>query len=367
MDLYAVLGIASGASAAEIRRAYQKHARRLHPDLNPGDPVAAERFRELSQAFQVLSDPQQRARYDRGEPPAPATEVPEVGFAGFDLSAELRLDGSGLRDILQGVLRPRKPGAGERRGEDLEQSTVVSFQESFRGAHRRLHLLRLERCQACDGRGEVELRPQRCPVCQGSGELKAARGRMIFTRRCAECQGSGTVGRKACSRCQGEGRVMQSEWMEVKIPAGVDNGSRVRLPGGGNAGGRGGHAGDFILHLEVEPHPFYRREGADLHCEIPITMVEAALGAHVEVPTLEGPMSIEVPAGTQNGQRFRLRKRGMPRMGEASRGDLFVSVRIWVPTVSDEASRRLLQDFARRHPQDPRRDLPVLKPAAGKR
>jgi molecular chaperone DnaJ len=189
---------------------------------------------------------------------------------------------------------------------------------------------------------------------------------MIFTRRCADCGGSGTIGRKACSRCQGEGRVMQSEWMEVRIPAGVDRGSRVRLPGGGNAGRRGAPAGDFILDVEVEPHPFYRREGADLHCEIPITIVEAALGAHVEVPTLEGGVSIEIPAGTQAGQRFRLRKRGMPRPGEASRGDLFVSVRVWVPTVSDEASRGLLQEFARRHHEDPRKAVPTGKPAAVK-
>jgi molecular chaperone DnaJ len=186
---------------------------------------------------------------------------------------------------------------------------------------------------------------------------------MLFTRRCADCGGQGVIGEAPCARCQGEGRAVQSEWIEVVVPPGVDSGSRVRLPGAGNAGRRGGPAGDLVLHVEVDAHPLFRREGADLQCEVPVTFTEAALGAHIEVPTLESPVVIEVPAGTQNGQRFRLRKRGMPRP-EGGRGDLFVSVRVQVPAVTDEPSRQLLREFERRHPEEPRRDLLPARPAA---
>jgi molecular chaperone DnaJ len=180
---------------------------------------------------------------------------------------------------------------------------------------------------------------------------------MIFTRHCRECGSSGVMAHRPCAQCAGEGRVMQSQWVEVEIPAGAADGSRVVLPGLGNAGRRGGPAGDFVLVVRVDPHPVYRREGDDLFCEIPVTIVEAALGAHVEVTTPDGHVTIEMPAGTQSGQRFRLRKRGMPRHGTQSRGDLYVEARVWVPAVSDDASRELLREFERRNRHDPRRAL----------
>jgi molecular chaperone DnaJ len=357
MDLYETLGVRRGASTAEIRRAYQKLARLLHPDLNPGDPQAAERFRAVSSAFAVLSDPQRRTAYDRGESVAVSPGVPEIGFHGFDFSAEVRLGGAGFQEIFGNVLRRPMPAdaAGSTRGEDLEQSTRLSFEECFRATRRRVQLVRQARCPACHGVGEVALTPRPCPSCQGSGQVRSARGRMVFTRRCADCGGAGMIGRRPCPQCAGEGRVMRSEWLEVEIPAGACDGSRIRIPGAGNAGRRGGPPGDFILVVQVEPHPFYRREGEDLHIEVPVTMVEAALGAHVEVRTPDGPVTIEVPAGTQSGQRFRLRKRGLPRLGEKGRGDLFVEARVWVPPVADDASRELLREFARRNPADPRR------------
>jgi molecular chaperone DnaJ len=370
MDLYEALGLRRNASAAEVRRAYQKRARQLHPDLNPGDPVAAERFREVSRAFEVLSDPHRRAQYDRGEAPASAPAVPDVGFEGFDFSAEVRIDGAGFHDIFEGVLQAgRRPGGDETRGEDLEQTTSVSFEECFQGTRRRVHVVRQDRCPVCDGRGELSLRPRPCPICQGAGQVRKSRGRMIFTRRCTECGATGVVGHQTCSRCSGEGRIMQSEWLEVQIPPGVDDGSRVRLAGWGNAGRRGGPSGDFILVVQVQPHPFYRREGSDLHCLVPVTITEAALGAHVEVPTPDGAVRIELPAGTQAGQRFRLRKRGLPKLQAAEpapardrargeRGDLWVEVQVRVPVVSDDQSRALLEEFARRNPEDPRKDLP---------
>jgi DnaJ-class molecular chaperone len=189
---------------------------------------------------------------------------------------------------------------------------------------------------------------------------------MIFTRRCADCGGGGTVGRRPCGRCAGEGRVMQSEWIEVRIPPGVADGSRLRVPGAGNAGRRGGPPGDFVMVVRVTPHPFYRREGEDLHCQVPVTITEAALGAHVEVPTPDGSVTIEVPAGTQTGQRFRLRKRGLPRLGEKGRGDLYVEAQVWVPTVHDAESRRLLAEFARRNPLDPRAERGLHQYAGAK-
>lgn len=367
MDHYELLGIRRSASVAEIKRAYQKLARQLHPDLNPGDPVAADRFQSVSRAFEVLSDPQRRGQYDRGEAVPPPPRPPDVGFQGFDFSAEVRVGALDYREFIDGVLRPSPTSESDAsRGEDLEQVAEVSFEEAFHGAVRRAHLMRLDPCSGCGGSGELPFNPRPCPACGGSGQVRASRGRMIFTRRCAECGGAGTVGRRSCSRCAGEGRLMQSEWIEVHIPPGIEDGARLRVGGAGNAGRRGGPPGDFALVVHVAPHPFYRRDGEDLHCQIPITITEAALGAHVEVPTPDGSMTIEVPAGTQTGQRFRLRKRGFPRLGEKVRGDLFVEALVWVPPVGDDESRRLLAEFARRNPHDPRAERNLSRFAGAK-
>ena len=359
MDLYGILGVVRGAKAAEIRRAYQKRARRLHPDLNPGDPVAAEHFREIARAFEVLSDSLRRAEYDRtgGLAAEPEAGVPDVGFAGFDFSVRSEGEGSfGFREFLDSAL---PDGADEQAGpgEDLEHSTRLTFDESLEGAERRLHVMRQERCRTCEGRGELAREPLACPKCDGAGQVKASRGHMIFTRRCKVCRGSGRLHGRPCGSCQAEGRVMQSEWLDVRVPPGVQDGSRVRLEHLGNAGRRGGPFGALVLKVEVEPHPFFRREGADLHCTVPVTIFEAALGGHVEVPTPGGRVAIEIPAGTQSDARFRLRKRGVPRLGGSSRGDLYVEVKVTVPKIDDPTSRELLRDLARRHAEDPRAEL----------
>jgi len=358
MDLYDVLGVRRGASAAEIRRAYQKLARQIHPDLNPGDPEASERFQAVCAAFEVLSDPKRRGEYDRdGTTPTAARMVPEVGFEGFDFSNDRRPGGAGFREIFDGVLR--QPGAESTpvRGEDLEQATTVSFQESLSGTRRRVHLVRQDQCPVCRGSGEVAFGPVTCPSCSGSGQVRAARRHMVFSRACPKCGSSGVLDRRPCARCRGEGRLIQSEWIELQVPPGVSNGSRVRIPGCGNAGRRGGPAGDLVLVVNVEEHAFFRREGDDLHCVVPVSVTEAAIGAHVQVPTPEGPVTIEVPAGTQTGHRFRLRKRGAPKLGGKGRGDLYVEVQVWVPTVTDEAGRELLLELARRNPHNPRQGL----------
>jgi molecular chaperone DnaJ len=361
MDLYDLLGVRKNASAAEVRRAFQKRARCLHPDLNPGDPVAAARFREVSRAFDVLSDPPSRAAYDRGEPsPTPVSPAAESGFEGFDFSAQVRVERLGFREIFDAERRlPEHPGGG--RGEDLEQSTRLTFEESLVGTKRRVHLVRYEPCAACQGAGEVAFGPVPCPRCLGSGQVRGSRGHMIFSRRCAECDARGTLHRRSCPRCAGEGRLATSEWVDVQIPPGVGDGSQVRVPGCGNAGRRSGAAGDFILSIAVDAHPVFRREGEDLHCVVPVTMTEAALGAHVAVPTPDGPVTIELPAGTQNGQRFRLRKRGVPKLGEKGRGDLYVETRVAIPAVTDDRARALLREFSLVHPEDPGRAAGDLK------
>ncbi len=349
MDLYEVLGVPKAASAAEIRRAWQRKSRALHPALNPGDPVAAERYDEVARAWEVLSDARRRAAYDRGElEPTPVEPVAEGGFEGFDFSAGIRVERVSFREMFDGVLRPPAPEAV--RGEDLEQATRVTFEESMAGTSRRLHLVRHERCPSCQGVGDVAYGPVECPRCGGEGQVRGSRGHMIFSRRCADCDGSGTLTRRPCPSCEGEGRAFASEWLEVQLPPGVADGSQVRLPGAGNAGRRGGEPGDFVLTVQVEPHPVFRREGDDLHCSIPIGLVEAAMGGHVEVETPDGVVTIEVPAGTQQGQRFRLRKRGAPRLGEDERGDLWVEVHVVVPAVTGARGRELLRELAEELP-----------------
>jgi molecular chaperone DnaJ len=270
--------------------------------------------------------------------------VAEGGFEGFDFSAGVRVERVSFREMFDGALRP--PPAEALRGEDLEQATRISFEESMSGASRRLHLVRHERCPACQGAGDVAFGPVPCPRCRGEGQVRGSRGHMIFSRRCGDCDGNGAISRRRCPSCEGEGRAFTSEWLEVRIPPGVGDGSLVRLPGAGNVGRRGGEPGDFVLTVQVEPHPVFRREGDDLHCQAPIGMVEAAMGGHVEVSTPNGPVTIEVPAGTQHGQRFRLRKRGVPRLGEDQRGDLWVEVEVVIPAVTGSRARRLLQELA---------------------
>jgi len=369
IDYYEVLGVSRRATPAEIRRAWQRCSRKLHPALNPGDEAAAEHFEVASKAYQVLSDAERRARYDGGqtEPARPAPE-PVIEFEGFDFSGGTRRGGVGFREIFDEVMRPRSgPGsAGPQRGEDLEQSTRVSFQESLTGTQREIRLVRHDACDGCGGSGEVAQEPEPCLDCGGRGQLKARRGHMVFTKSCHRCDGSGRLDARPCPRCEGEGRRLRTDRLGIEIPAGVRDGSRVELPGAGNAGIRGGPAGDLTLVVHVESHPFYERRGDDLYCRVPVSMTEAALGAHIEVPTPTSSVTIEIPAGTQTGQRFRLRKRGVPHAGGKGRGDLYVEADVRVPRVVDDAARDLLREFALRQNESPRAGLDASLPGAGR-
>jgi molecular chaperone DnaJ len=354
MDPYDLLGVRRAAAISEIRRAYQKLARLLHPDLNPGDPVAAERFRMISEAFEILSSPDRRALFDRGElPSAPAPRVPEIGFEGFDFSERAAAGReAGFRELFDGGLAGAAEDIGPAPGEDLVQTTRISFEESLAGAVRRVQVVRLDHCPMCQGAGEIAFQPATCPRCHGTGRVRATRRHMVFMRRCIDCDASGQVGRRRCSHCGGEGRVMRSEWLEVHVPPGVGDGTKVPVPGFGNAGKRGGTPGTFFLQVAVDPHPVFRREGDDLVCEIRVSLPQAALGGPVEIPTPEGSVTVELPAGTQPGQRFRLPKRGVPRLGQKGRGHLFAEVRLQVPAVTDARGRALLSELAELYPAE---------------
>ena len=360
ISYYEMLGLRREATLAEIRKAFKRCARRFHPAINPGDPAAAERFATISRAFEVLSNPDERRVYDQGGSVVVAS-VPDQGvdFAGFDFSTTAPVSDVGFKELFaEGDARRPEPTVGE----DLEHRVEVTFTEAMHGATRRLQLVRFVRCLDCGGEGLVETDPEECRRCQGSGQVRTSRGHLIFTRGCPACAATGRLDRAACRRCTGEGRVMHSEAIEVDIPAGIDDGGRLRLVGNGNAGRHGGTPGDFALIVEVAPHHFYRREGSDLYCEVPVSFVEAALGAHIEVPTPTGSVTIEVPAGTQTGQRFRLRKRGVPKLDGQSRGDLYVEARLRVPRFDDERSRELLRELAKREDAGAlRRDLGVAE------
>jgi molecular chaperone DnaJ len=311
----------------------------------------------VAQAFEVLGDARRRAAYDRGEPASSESDPSQdVGFEGFDFSSDAAGTGAGFREIFDGVLGPGAAGDERRprRGEDLEQVTRISFDEAQAGTERRVQITRLGECPVCKGAGGMDFGPVPCPRCRGSGQVRASRGHLIFSRGCPACSSTGVLTQRPCSRCRGEGRLIQSEWLDVQIPAGAASGSKVRIPECGNAGRNHGRPGDLVLVVEVEEHPLFRREGDDLYSEAMVTIFEAALGAHVEVATPDGAMTIEIPAGTQAGQRFRLRKRGARKLGGKGRGDLYVEARIWVPAITDEQDRAQLSLVAERNPHNPR-------------
>ena len=267
------------------------------------------------------------------------------GFEGFDFSARVRIETVGFREIFDSAVRPAA-GKDAARGEDLEQATRLSFEESMAGADAPRPPRALRALRGLPGRGRGGLRARALPALPGQrhgARQPRAHDLLPPLRRLRRRRGDPPQGLR---RCSGEGRAIASEWLEVRIPPGVGNGSQVRLPGAGNAGRRGGPPGDFVLTVEVEEHPLFRREGDDLHCVVSVGMVEAAMGGHVEVPTPDGPVTIEVPAGTQNGQRFRLRKRGVPRPADGGRGDLWVEALVVIPAATDDRARALLRELA---------------------
>jgi molecular chaperone DnaJ len=362
MDFYLILGLERTASTTEIKRAYRRLARRFHPDINPGDQLAAAHFHQISEAYETLSDPDRRGRYDRGSLGRPAPESSSFGFEGFDFSVSVSgASAPTFGDLFADLFQPREqqPVADAQRGPDLHASITLSFAEALAGGTRQVTVTRQEHCRACHGLGRLETVETRCPSCGGAGTLKSARGHMVFSKMCRHCSGTGKQAQSACPVCDGRQVEMRAERLTVHVPAGLEDGGRVRVAGKGHAGRNGGEPGDLIIVARVEPHPFFRREGDDIHIVVPIAIHEAALGARIEVPALEGHARVRVPPGTQTGQRFRLRERGAPSVRTGRRGDLVVEVRLVLPRVLDERSKELLREFGRIQQEDVRRDLTI--------
>jgi|SRR5436190_73436 len=395
-DYYGMLGVKKNASAEEIRKAFRKLARKYHPDVNPGDKKAEEKFKEISEANDVLSDPKKRKIYDQlgfysdNIDPAAAEAYARGGGAGFGAGGfggfpggagaqgrarDIPFDFSGFdfSDFTGGTGAQKRPGGfrdifssifnggareaqGPEPGSDLEYQVTVPFWQAIKGTVLRLNVTRQDTCSTCGGKGTIGT-PATCPECKGSGEITQTSGRMKFNVQCPRCGGTGVAG-TTCPSCHGEGVLDRSEPLEVRIKPGTRDGQRIRLGGKGNAGRRGGPSGDLYIIVRIEPHSIFRREGDDIHITVPITVSEAALGAKIDVPTIDGRAQLKVPPGTQSGQKLRMREKGVPSATrEGARGDQIVEVRIATPQLRDERSREIMREFAKLNPEDPRQEL----------
>ena len=361
MDFYIVLGLERAATLGEIKRAYKRLARRFHPDINPGDRTAAQQFRQIAEAYETLSDPERRRRYDTVGAAAAAAGRADLRVRRVRLLGQRqRRVGPTFGDLFADVLHQREarldPDAPER-GADLHHTLDLAFEEAMRGGQRDVTVTRLEHCAMCGGIGRLRTVESRCLTCHGSGIIKTARGHMVFSRPCGECRGTGRQGEVRCPTCGGHQMAPRTETLTIQFSPGLGEGARVRVPGKGHAGRSGGEPGDFYITVHVEPHPFFRREGDDLHIVVPIAVHEAALGAKLDVPSIDGRARLRVPPGTQSGQRFRLRERGVPAVRDGRRGDLVVEVRLMLPKVLDERSKELLREFGKINTDDVRHEL----------
>jgi molecular chaperone DnaJ len=405
-DYYGLLGVKKTASQEEIRKAFRKLARKYHPDVNPGDKKAEEKFKQISEANDVLSDPKKRKVYDQvgfysdNIDPATAEAYARAGggpggfpggagggfggggrgrqqgvpidFSGFDFSdlfesgggrgaASGGKSGGGFRDIFSSMFSGRGGAAAEMDeqplpGSDLEYQVNVGFWQAIRGGVIRLNITRHDTCSNCHGSGHLEA-PGVCPECGGKGQVQQMGGRMKFNTPCPRCQGTGKE-RTVCAVCGGQGVVNRTEPMEVRIKPGTRDGQRIRLAGKGNAGTHGGMPGDLYIIVRTGEHPVFRRESDDIYITVPVSLTEAALGAKIEVPTIDGRALLKIPPGTQSGQKLRLREKGVPSASSDNvRGDEIVEVKIVVPLPQDEKSREILRELAKLNPQDPRAEL----------
>ena len=360
MDLYVLLGIEREATLDDIKRAYRRLARRFHPDINPGDRTAEQRFRQIAQAYETLSDPDRRRRYDTAGRSDGSAEPSTFGFEGFDFSVSVGGPSAPtFGDLFADVLHRRFESGGDasERGADLHHTIALTFDEAMRGGPRELVVTRQEHCRTCGGLGRLPAMERRCAHCEGSGIVKSVRGHMVFSKPCARCGGTGVQADARCTVCGGRQVDMRTETLSINIPAGLEDGARIRVAGKGHAGANAGEHGDLFVTVRVAPHPLFRRDGDNLHIVVPVSVHEAALGARILVPSLEGQARARIPPGTQSGQRFRLRERGVPSARGAQRGDLIVEIRIVLPKVLDERSKELLREFGRINSEDVRHEM----------
>lgn len=339
-DYYEVLGVERTATEVEIKRAYRTLAVKHHPDKNPGDAEAEEKFKEAAEAYSVLSDAQKRASYDRFGHSAGAAGGFDPGFSNIEDIFDL----FGFGDMFGG--RGGRQSSIQR-GADLRYDLQITLEEAAAGKDEKLRIPRLEKCDECDGKGaEKGTSAENCITCGGSGQTRFQQGFFSVMRTCSNCNGKGQIIRTPCKNCRGEGRIEKEKTLEIKIPAGVETGSRLRVTGEGEAGVNGGPAGDLFVVLHVKEHELFERQGANLYSAVPITFAQAALGTEIKVKTLDGEEDLKIPAGTQTGTVFRVRSQGMPALGGRGKGDLFVAVTLMTPKTLSKEQRKLLEQLA---------------------
>ncbi len=351
-DFYETLGVQKGADDKELKSAFRKLAMQFHPDRNPGDNACEHKFKEINEAYETLKDPQKRAAYDR------------FGHAAFEQGG---MNGSahgfgagGFADIFEDIFgdmmggRQRRSSGGRERGADLRYNMEISLEEAFSGKTAQIRVPTSITCDECSGTGaKPGSKPTTCTMCSGTGRVRAAQGFFSVERTCPTCNGRGQIIKDPCGKCHGQGRVTQERSLSVNIPAGIEDGTRIRLAGEGEAGMRGGPAGDLYIFLSVKPHEFFQRDGADLYCKAPISMTTAALGGQFEVSTLDGAKTVvKVPEGTQNGKQFRLKGKGMPVLRQAAVGDLYIQIDIETPQNLSRRQRELLEEFEKLSSQE---------------
>jgi molecular chaperone DnaJ len=354
---YETLGVAKNASDEEIKKAYRKLAREFHPDRNPGDNGAEDRFKEVQAAYDLLKDPEKRKQYDAFGSGGPGGFLGGAGGAGGVRFEDIDL--GNLGDLFGGMFGGGRRGAASARqpirGDDLEARVRISFEDSLDGVQVRVPVQAETVCSTCSGTGaEPGTSPVMCPHCAGRGIVSDSQGLFAFSQPCPRCQGNGTIVETPCRHCRGSGRERTTKRYSVKIPAGAKTGTRVRLKGKGEGGRNGGPAGDLFVVVEVEPSPLYERRGADLVLEVPVTFAEAALGASVEIPTPEGPVSLKVPSGTESGKLLRVKGRGAPHLRGSGRGDLLARVKVTVPKKLSKPEKEALEAYGQVSRENPR-------------
>ena len=348
-DYYEVLGVDRSASEDQIKKAYRQQAKKYHPDLNPGDKTAEEKFKEVNEAYEVLSDSEKKAKYDQF---VHAGVDPNFGAGGYG-GGSYNVDFGDLGDIFSsffgGGARTRNPNA-PRRGEDAGATVVISFEEAAFGCKKNINVTRIEKCDTCGGSGaQAGSQPKTCPSCHGTGQINVSQrtpfGVMQSQRVCDQCRGTGKIIEKPCRSCGGKGKVRRTRSEDIKIPAGIDDGQTFVLRGGGHAGDNGGPAGDLRITVSVRPHPIFERRGFDVWCDFPITFTQAALGDELTVPTLDGNVKYNIPEGTQPGDIFKLRGKGITRINSSVRGDQYVRIVLEVPRNLNSKQKSALKEF----------------------
>jgi len=366
-DLYKILGVGRKASDVEIKKAYRKLARKYHPDLNPGDKNAEKRFKEIQEAYEILSSSKKKKQYDQfgfmGDIP-PGRTQPRYSYGGFEGFNFSNSSSASFQDIFKNMFSgsSQQQSRGPEKGEDLYYTMKVGFMDAINGIQTRIKLSRKVACSICLGKGYIQSGGKKaCPVCGGSGQTNVQAGAMRFSTTCSACKGSGIGTGVECSSCHGIGLMQKTERIQVRIPAGVSNRSKVKIAGKGNDGRKGGPSGDLFITIEVDSHNFFRREGANIYVKLPITVPEATLGAKIEVPTVYGVSTIKIPPGTKSEQKFRLREKGAPKVGKKKKGDQYVEVTIVPPPYNNERIRELMREVERISGENPRDKIRIKR------